>query len=155
MHHGERWLEHPARRALLVGVLLFGVVGALSACASRLQPSGASPSADALCLSATVWTGAYAVAAFGEAAERAMARTLVRNGSAVAASCTPDALALAYRMRFDAQSLTWRADLEVTDLQGGVVWRSSRGDAVSRQGAFQYTVEHNAEVLLSEFLATR
>ena len=137
-------------RALTAALL---VASLLAACVSTASSrAGLLADYTNVCLSANVATGAHEMAAFNTASVRAMSKVLAANDLEVAGSCA-GALTLAFEMTFDAQTLSWRAELRAVD--GGVLWQGSEAGAIVSNGAFQYTTESTAEALLGQFLTAR
>ena len=141
---------------LLLGSVLAGAL--LVACSSlgggqAINYDHTSDYASA-CFNASVNTGGYEIPAFNEASVKAMAKILEAGSStALVGSCTPSSLRFDYLMQFDAQSLSWKAQLDAVAGSGTVLWRGRLADAIDTNGAFQYTTEHSAQTLLEAFLA--
>ena len=137
-------------RALTATLL---VASLLAACVSTTNSrAGSLADYTNVCLSANVATGAHEMAAFNTASVRAMSKVLAAHELEVQRNCA-GALTLAYQMTFDAQTLSWQAELRAVD--GGVLWQNSEAGAIVSNGAFQYTTESTAEALLGQFLAAR
>lgn len=149
----------PPRPNRLPAVLVLLLPVLLAACASNPFLPGdrvaTLASFDRVCLATEVSTGRYDIPAFGAASLGALQRAAEREALPTASSCGRRDLTLAYRMRFDARSLSYLARLQALDASGRIVWQGERGDAISSDGAFQYLTESNAEGLLGRFLEAR
>lgn len=143
----------PLRFALLSLLL----AGSLVACTSDSLRMGASHTAldkaETYCLQSTsVRTGSHEMAAFNDASLRAMKTELTRRGYGVDCEGASATLNLAYDMVFDAQSLSWRAQMRVSDSHGNLLHVAAADDAIDKNGAFQYTTESTAQRLLGRIL---
>jgi beta-lactamase regulating signal transducer with metallopeptidase domain len=144
---------HHAPVRLLALLLVLTTV--LAACTNWLGNTSASlesGSKESICLLTTVSVGKYEMPAFNTASFRVMAKQLTATN--FKPRCDVDApLELHYTMTFDSRKTTWQAKLTASDRHGTTVWSSAKQAAIQQVGAFQYTTESTAELLLSEFLA--
>ena len=146
-----RLVGHPKKvnvPARMLAVTLL-VAGLLAACVSTNSRTRSLADYSAVCLSANVATGNHEMAAFNAASVRAMSKVLAAHDLQVRDGCA-GALTLAYQMTFDAQTLSWQAELQAIDNK--VLWQAEEAAAIVSNGAFQYTTESTAEALLEQFL---
>jgi bla regulator protein blaR1 len=135
--------------------LLLVLTTSLAACTNWLGNTSASLESEgkeSICLLTTVRVGKYEMPAFNTASFRIMSRKLADTN--FKARCDVDApLELHYTMTFDSRKTSWQASLVALDQQGKTVWSSTKRAAIQQVGAFQYTTESTAELLLTDFLS--
>jgi bla regulator protein blaR1 len=149
-------LPQPTRKPLRLLILLLVSSLMLAACTNWFGNSAASletaQNKESICLLTTVSVGKYEMPAFNTASFRVMSKRLTDTN--FKARCDVDApLELHYTMTFDSRKTSWQAELVAFDQDGNAVWSGARQDAIQQVGAFQYTAENAAVLLLSDFLA--
>jgi bla regulator protein blaR1 len=153
-------LPRPTRTPLRLLILLLVISLTLAACTNWFNTSASLESAqseesknkESICLLTTVSVGKYEMPAFNTASFRVMSKKLA--GTNFKPRCDVDApLELHYTMTFDPRKTSWQAQLIALDQDGNTVWTGARQDVIQQVGAFQYTAENAAELLLADFLA--
>ena len=158
MNRVRRLINKPERSSATAG--LFGVVMLLlggvilAACTSGTAGTNASMvrlAGQEVCLRAEVYAGDHVIPAFSTASVNAMRRAARGTELVLAETCDASNLQLAYRMTFNARTLTWQAELQALTTSGEVAWHGSEAAGIRQEGAFQYLTESNAERLLVRF----